>query len=457
MKKSMKKAFVLSLSLLTSLAIAVNLNTLKVDASEEDSSDETAVALEILPVAKYEFSDATNPGKDSMGNFDLNTKGTINVSDGAATFDSSNAMIENGKDISNKLTSFSLVFDIKNGTGWTNWAEPIGFGWDDWNATNWCVFNFESGSNLLRFTTAVDGTAADGNVNPYYGKEIGNISTTEFQRVILSVDTTGLIDVYLNGTRKYSYDAPSNFNLKNSNMHLALGQNGSWGNPDRNPWNGQLKNVAIYPTAFNEIMANSYSTNGKITTADLPEGTRYITTMNESDPVYKGNITTADLYDNMSTEDMFALVNQEAEPAIRSNNKVLTLPVTWTRVEENDGVYTLIGSASATIDDKMACLTTVKLGTYEVRKVLDVKEYVENPAVDPVGPSDDPSDIPSESPSEVPSDVPSEIISETPSNSVSNDATSDEPIKRGCKGSVGMTLFGLITLAGTALVLKKKH
>lgn len=54
-------------------------------------AEETAAVID--PIARYEFLDAENPGKDSMGNYDLalrdadgQSNGTVAVAEGVATF-----------------------------------------------------------------------------------------------------------------------------------------------------------------------------------------------------------------------------------------------------------------------------------------------------------------------------------------------------------------------------------
>ena len=86
--KKMKKTFNTILSLLVAFTfVALLSNGLKqVSASEAEV---------VNPVAKYEFLDATNPGKDSMGNYDLVLRdadgvaagtGVVAVENGAAKF-----------------------------------------------------------------------------------------------------------------------------------------------------------------------------------------------------------------------------------------------------------------------------------------------------------------------------------------------------------------------------------
>ena len=123
---------------------------------------ETAFVAEAL--AKYEFLDPTNPGKDSMGNYNLNiiyasgydaSNGGVSVSNGVASFNGTAGLVSGSaeNDISEKLESFTLTYKINSPVVPAGWVEPIGFGWNDWTANKWFTFMYVGDTNL-RFTTA---------------------------------------------------------------------------------------------------------------------------------------------------------------------------------------------------------------------------------------------------------------------------------------------------------------
>lgn len=220
----------------------------------------------ISPLAKYEFLDSTNPGKDTMGNYNLVKKylpgaesGNVTVHNGVATFDGTAALIpsSNETDIGERLQSFTVTFKIKANTNANDWSTPVGFGWNDWSATKWGNFHIQPGNTLLRFSTH----SVDGTTNAYWGKEIGTLSDSNFSTVILSAQEGGKIAVYLDGVQKYSYDLPNDYSLTDSNMRFALGGVCCWGNV-YNPFIGSLADVRVYDFAFDasevsEFMANS--------------------------------------------------------------------------------------------------------------------------------------------------------------------------------------------------------
>ena len=68
----------------------------------------------VAPIAKYEFLDASDPGKDSMGNYHLTLRdadgksnGTVTAANGVATFNGTAGLRpeSNASDVSESLTS----------------------------------------------------------------------------------------------------------------------------------------------------------------------------------------------------------------------------------------------------------------------------------------------------------------------------------------------------------------
>ena len=45
-----------------------------------------------------------------------------------------------------------MTYKISAPVAPADWAEPIGFGWNDWEANKWFTFMY-TGSSMLRFTT----------------------------------------------------------------------------------------------------------------------------------------------------------------------------------------------------------------------------------------------------------------------------------------------------------------
>lgn len=238
---------------------------------------------EILPVAKYEFNDESNPGKDSMGKYDLvkTGNGSIKINDGVADFDGYAGLVSssNDNDISENLKSFTLFFEFKsNLTPSNGWASPVSFGWNDWSATKWCTFNYGMASSSLRFSTASELIDGFGNVNKdcydkstntaFYGPELGIINDNEYHKVCLVVNLDNFIDVYFDDELKLSYQTPVNYSLSDPNMRFSIGGESCWGNI-YNTFNGTVTNVEIYNIPFTDKMIEAYSLNGFVTNKDF--------------------------------------------------------------------------------------------------------------------------------------------------------------------------------------------
>lgn len=298
---------------------------------------------DLAPVALYEFNDSGNPGKDSKGNYHLNKSGdgSISIENGIATFNGTAGLISN-PDISEDLESFSLVFDIKTTTNHTDWAEPIGFGWDGWGTTdsplsNWNLFQLSPGSDLLRYGAKGMSTSA----NQFWLDEVGTLGTTNYNNVALTINKSGNTVVYLNGKAINTYNTPADFTLDGNNMYFAIGGNGSWGSVGRCMWQGSMDTVAIYDFAMTAEQVSAYNTNGKLQISDLTTET-YISEISSAS--FSGNETTTTLYDNMSTDAMFAALNPANAVATMSDGTTKQLPLTWTSVVNEDGKYYAVGT-----------------------------------------------------------------------------------------------------------------
>lgn len=318
-------------------------------------AEETAAVID--PIARYEFLDAENPGKDSMGNYDLalrdadgQSNGTVAVAEGVATFNGTAGLIATN-DISEDLTAFTLYFEVRTTGLNTNWAAPVSFGWNDWSPTKWCNFQFWT-DDLLRFTTAgslvLDGSAnvsdVDKHGNAFWGAEIGNIGTTDFHKVALTVQPGGKIEVYLDGEVKYSYDAPETYNLRDNTMRFALGGDSAWGNL-YDPFIGSLRNVYIYDFAMTAAQVSTFSTEYQLDTGDLA-GQTYLASADASTLAFAdGEVTSAPLYDKMTEAEMLAAMGSATVKGTLSDGTQTDIPVIWTSIEENEGTWTAYGQA----------------------------------------------------------------------------------------------------------------
>lgn len=231
------------------------------------ASAESAV---IQPIAWYEFDDASNLGKDSMGNYDLKLVKTVTqASEGGALFTGAGMLRapSEAADISEKLTSFTLAFEMSIHEGNSDWAMPIGFSRNDWTPTKFAWFTIEGG-NKLRFTAH---DVADGSTDGYWGPVIDAFDYGQNHKIVLSAQLGGKITIYVDGVKSsYEHDLPVDFNLKDSNMQFAIGAASVWSNDETyNPFNGIVKDVKIYPFAMTQAEVEAYNANGQLTADDI--------------------------------------------------------------------------------------------------------------------------------------------------------------------------------------------
>ena len=101
-----------------------------------------AAEAEVAPIAKYEFKDASNFGKDTMGNYDMSyrnawlqggtgplmDKGTL-IEGGGVQFSGEFCVAQDqDNNIFSDVTAFTLAFELKTETATVDWAHYIGVG-----------------------------------------------------------------------------------------------------------------------------------------------------------------------------------------------------------------------------------------------------------------------------------------------------------------------------------------
>ena len=197
----------------------------------------SAAETVIDPLVWYKFDDPSDPGKDAMGNYNLTKigSGAVTVADGQATFDGkvSLAGASEAEDVSEKLTSFTLLFKMIPEANQGARGPVAGFGWNNWEANKYGWFTLaqggDDGLNPLRFSTHGVG---DGSTGRDWGYEVKKdiVAGTEYS-VALSAQLGGKIVVYIDGVAtSYSFDVPADWNLKDGNMRFAIGGDCTWGN-----------------------------------------------------------------------------------------------------------------------------------------------------------------------------------------------------------------------------------
>lgn len=343
---------------------------------------------ELLPVAKYEFEDASDPGKDSMGNYDLglvakeggdisNPWNTGTIEDGVLYLDGTDMLACTAlNDVGDNLNNgFTLNFQYRqDGAQPGAWAVPVGFGFNDWNVTVVCSFRVEGGYTHLR--VAGHGGVAEGDGNTFYGPVVVQDGTDKMHNVTLSVRPGEKFNVYADGALAYSTDCPAGWNVSNSNMAFSIGGECVWGN-GYNPFKGWVDNVSIYNFALTLDQSNAYWEKGKLTVGDM---NGEIITSISSTPVFEGGeVTNGNLTDRLTDTQAVRRVNPATVDALFENEDSVTLNVTWKRLEKaDDGKWYIVG----VVDTSDLGYATILTGEQEVRQEVTVERAAREVIVD---------------------------------------------------------------------------
>lgn len=357
---------------------AVGTVSVVVEVTETNEGD----MQELLPVAKYEFEDAENPGKDTMGNYNLglvakeggdlgNPYGTGTIEDGVLYLNGNDMLAcEAMNDVGDNLDNgFTLNFQYRQ-DGELNdpqgWNTPISFGFNDWNPTKRLTFQVANGAYDLR-VGAHGGVADDGNNNTYWGPTVVADGRDKMYNVTLSVRPGETFNVYVDGALAYMHECPADWNVTDSNMAFAIGGVCVWGN-GYNRFKGWIDNVSIYNFAISLEQSNAYWEKGKLTVGDM---NGEIITSIASTPKFENNeVTNGNLTDRLSDTQAIRRVNPATVDAVFENEETIALNVTWQRLEQDsDGKWYIVGVVDPSNIGYATLLTTAQ----EVRQEVTVE------------------------------------------------------------------------------------
>ena len=354
---------------------AVGTVLVPIDVTETNEGD----MQELLPVAKYEFEDASDPGKDSMGNYDL---GLVAKEGGDTSNPWKTGTIENGviyldgtdmlacaamNDVGDNLDNgFTLNFQYRqDGAQLNAWNTPVGFGFNDWNVSTVCSFRVEGGYNHLR--VAGHGGVAEGDGNTFYGPVVVQDGTDRMHNVTLSVRPGEKFNVYVDGALAYSTDCPEGWNVSHSNMAFSIGGECVWGN-GYNSFKGWIDNVSIYNFAVSLEQSNAYWEKGKLTVGDM-DG-EIITSIASTPKFENDEVTNGNLTDRLSNTQAVRRVNPATVDAVFENEETIALNVTWQGLEQDsDGKWYIVGVVDPSNIGYATLLTTAQ----EVRQEVTVE------------------------------------------------------------------------------------
>ena len=238
-----------ALSLASTLAMTCTLLLTGFGASAAD----TAVGFDIKPVAKYAFEDADNPGKDSMGNYDLRKGGTgaITQFDGAVGkgvyFDGASWLeYTDTDDFTDDFTDYTIMFYARREAADQDQPIVVGTGWRDKGGVTAQL------SNGDYFCTGAHTTEAANPEGWYWTQFDGQKTTGALHHYAVSVTGGGrTMTHYLDGEIIKSVTLENGtFIMKNEDYTFTIGGLSNAAGWCSYPVKGWVDEVTVYDTGL---------------------------------------------------------------------------------------------------------------------------------------------------------------------------------------------------------------
>jgi len=347
----------------------------------------------VNPIAKYEFKDASNLGKDTMGNYDmeyrnkyvvggegelLNTYTSVDEVNGGVTFDGQFCLSQDkDSNMFADVSAFTLCFEIKTGKGRAEWEQYIGVGNADGDGFAF-IGRMPSLPGQMRLQTYNMLSWDGGNSDVYNAPKIPfatgeSVAPTEYQRVVVSVQPGGNMLVYLNGklvaltnpqkNKAWDTSIDETWATATKNSFFAIG--GRYNGAVDKMATGSIRNVQFYDFAMDATCVKSYDRTGVVNTAHL-SNLNTITSVGEVE--LDGEITSEQLNDGMTADEMLSKVNDASAVVTLSDGSTTSATITWTEVITDGEKYFVKGSANT------SKLGYANLCGYEVSYELPVVE-----------------------------------------------------------------------------------
>ena len=350
-----------------SFGVLLSVNKTVVNASE----------TVINPIAKYEFKDKDNLGKDSMGNYDmeyrrtwvadgegvlLNSYTSVDEVNGGVTFDESFCISQGkGNDMFADVTAFTLCFEVKTmGTATEKWQHILGVGdtTDDYGLyfNGRAIKSVSTRPGQLRLI-ANKVTKTGVNAPKIYD---GANEPTDYLKVVISAQPGGQLVAYLNGSKVTLTSSTVNLSANwkvcpeteptsGNRYYFSIGSscyqdvaNGNYVAMSSKTAKASIRNVQFYDFAMDAACVSAYDTNGYITTSDVSN----LNTITGAEVDFDANATSEELNSAMSTDEMLAKVNDANVTLSLSNGSTVQAPITWTKVEQVEDKYFVNGTFS---------------------------------------------------------------------------------------------------------------
>lgn len=343
---------------------------------------------ELLPIAKWEFEDPTNTGKDTMGNYDLGKVakmggdlgdpwGTGTIQDGRLYLSGQDvlacpAMNDVGDNVGN---GFTLNFQFEAEGIQTNCdhgrAVPVGFGINEWDPSVACIFFMNENEKILRVGAK---EIASDNGNVYWGPGVLENAYEGVHTITLSVRPGEKFRVYADGVQTFENDCPANWTTKHSNMAFAIGGFCTWGN-GYSRFKGWVDNVSVYNFAMSLEQSNALWEKGKIVVGDM-DG-EVVTSISQTPKFENDQVTNGKLTDALTDTQAIRRVNKATVDAVFANDSKVALNVTWKKLEKQNDKWYIVGE----VDPSNIGYATILTGAQEVKQEVTVERVARTVAV----------------------------------------------------------------------------
>ena len=349
--------------------------------------------MELAPIAKWTFDSEETKLVDSMGKYNLqcgakadgdrtnNPTGTGTVQNGMLYLDGTDMLtLPELNDVTENISNgFTLNFQVKQDGDISDrpnkgeWAAPVSFGFNDWNATTFCRFLVATsgGGDMLRFNAHDITKNEDGTNQAYWGPEVLTHIADAMHNVTLTVRPGEFIKIYADGKEVQSFPCPAGWNLRHQNMQFSIGAECVWGN-GYDYFKGWVDNVTIYNFAMTEEQSAAYWQKGKVVVKDMAGS---IISSIDSVPHFEQEGVYVDekgLNDKLTaTQFVNRLKPATVNALLDDGETTIPVSVTWKTVKlESDGKYYAIGEVDAT---NLGYATTLT-GVTEVRQEVTVEK-----------------------------------------------------------------------------------
>lgn len=347
MVKFRKRLLVAALSLTAATSGALGAAMV---SSVSGSADEAG--KEVNPLAKYEFKDTSNIGKDSMGKYDLTfrnawkaggTGDLLNeytaIEGGGITFNNKLCLAaDKDKNVFKDTSAVTMVLEVKMVSGSGTWGHIAGVGFANAKSTGLSAHSAADGANHVRIASkGIDGlhgcwdsiTAINGELEKYH-------------TIIISAQPGGKIRVWNDGVKlSEEKEVSATWTAYDENNMFSIG--GEFNGAAAYTSAASLKNVVVYDFAMDNAAAVAYTTNGKLTASDLGG----MTTISSAKAKFEGDATKVALNEAMSVEKMFESLNPATAELTLSDGKTATADVVWQKVEKADNKYYAVGTVNS--------------------------------------------------------------------------------------------------------------